>query len=114
MECYVGLDVHSTASVFVIRDAGGQVVTRGDVPLEATPLAPAVPSSYPEGRRTPKTRAGATSRRSAVTSLPPAIRVRSHRWHGAVPTDGLAVTRQSTVVSCSRGCSARCGSTPST
>jgi hypothetical protein len=32
MECYVGLDVHSKASVFVIQDAGGQVVTRGDVP----------------------------------------------------------------------------------
>ena len=32
MECYVGLDVHSKASVFVIQDAGGQVVTRGDMP----------------------------------------------------------------------------------
>ena len=32
MECYVGLDVHSKASVFVIQDAGGQVVTHGDVP----------------------------------------------------------------------------------
>ena len=32
MECYVGLDVHSKASVFVIQDAEGEVVTHGDLP----------------------------------------------------------------------------------
>lgn len=32
MEAYVGLDVHSKASVFVIADASGQVTARGEVP----------------------------------------------------------------------------------
>ena len=32
MECYVGLDVHSKASVFVIQDARGQVRGQGAVP----------------------------------------------------------------------------------
>jgi hypothetical protein len=32
MECYVGLDVHSKASVFVIRDGRGQVIAQGEMP----------------------------------------------------------------------------------
>src|SRR5262249_24832953 len=32
MECYVGLDVHSKASVFVIQDGSGRVVAQGEVP----------------------------------------------------------------------------------
>jgi transposase len=32
MECYVGLDVHSTASVFVIQDGHGQVMAQGEMP----------------------------------------------------------------------------------
>ena len=32
MECYVGLDVHSKASVFVIQDGRGQVMAEGEVP----------------------------------------------------------------------------------
>jgi transposase len=32
MEMYVGLDVHSKSSVFVIQDAEGKVVARGEVP----------------------------------------------------------------------------------
>jgi transposase len=32
MECYVGLDVHSKASVFVIQDAHGQVMAQGEMP----------------------------------------------------------------------------------
>jgi transposase len=32
MECYVGLDVHSKASVFVIQDAHGQVLAQGEMP----------------------------------------------------------------------------------
>jgi len=35
MECYVGLDVHSKASVFVIRDGHGRVMAQGA--LAATP-----------------------------------------------------------------------------
>ena len=36
MECYVGLDVHSKASVFVIQDGHGQVMAQGA--LTTTPL----------------------------------------------------------------------------
>jgi hypothetical protein len=32
MECYVGLDVHSKASVFVIQDGRGQVLSQGELP----------------------------------------------------------------------------------
>ena len=32
MECYVGLDVHSKASVFVIQDGHGQVMAQGEMP----------------------------------------------------------------------------------
>src|SRR3989442_15272749 len=32
MESYVGLDVHSKRSVFVIEAADGRVVARGDIP----------------------------------------------------------------------------------
>ena len=32
MEMYVGLDVHSKQSVFVIEDENGKVVARGEVP----------------------------------------------------------------------------------
>jgi hypothetical protein len=32
MKCYVGLDVHSKASVFVIQDGSGCVVAQGEVP----------------------------------------------------------------------------------
>jgi hypothetical protein len=32
MECYVGLDVHSKASVFVIQDGRGQVIVQGELP----------------------------------------------------------------------------------
>jgi hypothetical protein len=32
METYVGLDVHSKRSVFVIEGAEGRVVGRGDIP----------------------------------------------------------------------------------
>jgi transposase len=32
MECYVGVDVHSKASVFVIQDGSGRVVAQGEVP----------------------------------------------------------------------------------
>src|SRR4029450_11179888 len=32
MECCVGLDVHSTASVFVIQDGHGQVMAQGEMP----------------------------------------------------------------------------------
>jgi hypothetical protein len=32
MECYVGLDVHSKASVFVIQDGRGQVLAQGKLP----------------------------------------------------------------------------------
>ena len=32
MEAYVGLDVHSKRSVFVIEGADGHVVARGDIP----------------------------------------------------------------------------------
>jgi transposase len=32
MECYVGLDVHTTASVFVIQDGHGQVMAQGEMP----------------------------------------------------------------------------------
>jgi transposase len=32
MECYVGLDVHSKASVFVIQDGHGQVQAQGEMP----------------------------------------------------------------------------------
>ena len=31
MECYVGLDVHSKASVFVIQDGHGQVLAQGEM-----------------------------------------------------------------------------------
>src|SRR5262245_25680674 len=32
MECYVGLDVHSKASVFVMQDGHGQVLAQGEMP----------------------------------------------------------------------------------
>jgi hypothetical protein len=32
MEAYVGLDVHSKRSVFVIETEDGRVVARGDIP----------------------------------------------------------------------------------
>jgi hypothetical protein len=32
MECYVGLDVHSKASVFVMQDAHGEVLAQGEMP----------------------------------------------------------------------------------
>jgi hypothetical protein len=32
MECYVGLDVHSKASVFVIQEKCGRVIARGEMP----------------------------------------------------------------------------------
>jgi hypothetical protein len=32
MDCYVGLDVHNKASVFMIQDGCGQVITQGEVP----------------------------------------------------------------------------------
>jgi transposase len=32
MECYVGLDVHSKASGFLIQDGGGQVLAQGELP----------------------------------------------------------------------------------
>lgn len=35
MECYVGVDVHSKASVFVIQDGCGQVMAQGE--LATTP-----------------------------------------------------------------------------
>lgn len=38
MEAYVGLDVHSKASVFVIADATGRVMARGQVPTTAEGL----------------------------------------------------------------------------
>jgi hypothetical protein len=36
MECCVGLDVHSKASVFVIQDGRGQVMAQGEFTQEAT------------------------------------------------------------------------------
>jgi hypothetical protein len=36
MECYVGLDVHSKASVFVIQDERGQVRAQGELPMTVT------------------------------------------------------------------------------
>jgi hypothetical protein len=37
MEAYVGLDVHSKRSVFVIEAADGRVVARGDIPTTCRP-----------------------------------------------------------------------------
>lgn len=39
MECYVGLDVHSKQSTFVVQAASGQVVARGEVPTTRAGLA---------------------------------------------------------------------------
>ena len=39
MEAYVGLDAHSKRSVFVIANAQGEVIGRGDVPTTPAGLA---------------------------------------------------------------------------
>src|SRR5436309_2411722 len=39
MEAYVGLDAHSKRSVFVIANAAGEVIGRGDVPTTPAGLA---------------------------------------------------------------------------
>ena len=35
MKAYVGLDVHSKSSVFVIQGGGGEEIGRGEVPTSA-------------------------------------------------------------------------------
>jgi hypothetical protein len=72
MECYVGLDVHSKASVFVIQDGRGQVLGQGVVPLHVVRRAPRHPRTTLKSPGLPhKTRTGPVSaRRSPV----------AHRW----------------------------------
>jgi hypothetical protein len=50
MECYVGLDVHSKASVFVIQDGRGQVMTTGGNPTDAGGIPPLARGAAPPGR----------------------------------------------------------------
>jgi transposase len=50
MECYVGVDVHSKASVFVIQDRRGQVRAQGEVPT--------TPEGFPRWHETQRLPAG--------------------------------------------------------
>jgi hypothetical protein len=65
MECYVGVDVHSKASVCVIQDGHGQVMAQGELP------------TTPEGFR----------RWHEAQRLPPAPRSRWRpaRWRSSSP-----------------------------